>query len=157
MDTNLLQYLESLRINYRIYQHPAVFTVAEAEKIDQNIPALHTKNLFLKSQSNYYLICLQANKRLDIKNVSKILGIKKLSFASPEELKLELQLTPGSVSIFGIIYAKKVELILDKDIVEAEKVGFHPNINTATLVVDKENFKIFLNSLNEVKISTLTI
>lgn len=153
MDKTLNAYLEKHNIKYKIYEHKAVFTVEEAVKIKEKIPAQHAKCLFLKSQSNkFYLVAMNAFKKLNTNLLQKYLHVKKLRFASPEELKQELNLTPGSVSIFGMIYTDSVTLILDKEVWQADKVGFHPNINTATLVIDHENLGIFYNSLSTQKI-----
>ncbi len=78
------------------------------------------------------------------------IGAKKLYFASPEELKGELNLTPGSVSIFGMINSKgNTKLIIDQDIWDAKEIGSHPNINTATLVITHENLEKFCLSLDK--------
>ncbi len=149
MDLNLIKHFQNHQIVYQTYKHLAVFTVEEAKKVDRHIPALHTKNLFLKEKSaGYFLVCLEAEKRLDIKNLSKRIGTKKLSFASANELQSELNLTPGSVSLFGMIYSKSTQLVLDQAILRAPAVGFHPNTNTATVVIDQPNLRIFLQSLN---------
>jgi Ala-tRNA(Pro) deacylase len=152
MDKHLKTCLDSLKISYKIHEHPAVFTVAESRELLKNKSYLHTKSLFLKDENGrFYLVCLPAEKRLDIKFLAKHLSVRKLYFASPEELKDELNLTPGSVSIFGMIYAKKVFLILDSDIWEARVSGFHPNINTSTLEIDHSNLEKFINSLKSEK------
>tara|TARA_Y100000310_G_C20659280_1_gene803772 strand:- start:984 stop:1463 length:480 start_codon:yes stop_codon:yes gene_type:complete len=154
MDKALEDYLKEHNISYKEHEHPAVFTVEESKKVKLSFTGLHTKSLFLKSDSGkFYLVCLQADKRLDIKSLMKILNHKKLHFTSEEELKSILDLTPGSVSIFGLINDKEnqVSLILDKDIYEAESVGFHPNINTSTLELSNENFIKFYNSLKQAK------
>ncbi len=148
MDSQLKSHLEKQNIQYQIYNHPAVFTVEQAKAIKQEIPAQHAKCLFLKDdKKRFYLIGMQADKRLDIKSLRKYLKVDKLHFASPEELKQELNLTPGSVSIFGMIYTTKVIFLLDKEVWEADAVGFHPNINTATLVINHENLEKFYNSI----------
>ena len=90
---------------------------------------------------------MPAEKRLDSKILKKKLSIKELHFASGEELKQEINLTPGSVSIFGMIYSKDVFLIIDKELWDAELVGFHPNINTSTIVLNHANLEKFYNSL----------
>jgi Ala-tRNA(Pro) deacylase len=149
MDQNLLNHLQKHQINYEVYEHPAVFTVEESKQVDRQIPGLHTKNLFLREKGGgYYLVCLPADKRLDIKSLSQVLGTKKLSFASAEELKEYLNLTPGSVSVFGMIYTSSVQLVLDKEILRDQQVGFHPNINTATLVLNQANLSRFLETLS---------
>ena len=149
MDPNLKSYLEKHKIEYKNYKHPAVFTVAESKKIKIDIPALHTKCLFLKDEnSQFYLVAIPAEKRLNINLLRKKFNLKKLYFASKEELKSELNLTPGSVSIFGMIYSKNTNLIIDKELWDAESVGFHPNINTSTILLNHENLEKFYNSID---------
>lgn len=154
MDQYLLNYLNKLGIKYKIYKHPAVFTVEEAHRLMKETPGvLHTKNLFLKDErKKFFLICMNANKQLNLKSLRvKLKAKKKLSFASPEKLKERLNLAPGSVSIFGMIYAKDVHLLIDKQVWQAPKVGFHPNINTSTLEITHEDLEKFYNSLKTEK------
>ena len=151
MEEKLEKYLLRHNIGYVLHRHKAVFTVKESKKEPDiiSIPGLRTKSLFLRDkEKNFYLVCLPGEKRLDMKNLREKLKVKELHFASPEELKYHLDLTPGSVSIFGMINAKNVTLIIDEDVWEAEKTGFHPNINTATLEIDKEQLRKFVHSLN---------
>jgi len=150
MEKDLKDYLRNKGIGYIEHFHKAVFTVEESIKIDKNFPdVLHTKNLFLKDESkNFFLVSMYAHNRLDLKSLREKIKAKKLSFASPEQLKERLNLNPGSVSIFGMIHAQNVTLIVDKKVWEAKKVGFHPNVNTATLEITHENLEKFLNSLN---------
>ena len=154
MDQNLKEYMEENNIEYKTHKHLPVFTVEEHYKLMGQIKGvLHTKNLFLRSEKgNLYLVSMYANKRLDMKMLSRKIRSGKLSFASPNQLKFHLNLTPGSVSIFGMIYAKSVILILDKQVWDAEKVGFHPNINTSTLEITHENLEKFYNTLKSQKL-----
>jgi len=148
MDPSLKQYLGKFNIKYKEHKHPAVFTVEESKKIDKGIPGLHTKNLFLYDDNeNFYLVCLPADKRLNIKLLKQILNSRDLHFGSPEMLKAHLNITPGSVSLFNMIYAKDVELVIDKAVWDAEITGFHPNENTSTLEITKESLEKFYNSL----------
>lgn len=152
MDDALFTYLKDNNIKYEEYSHKAVFTVAESHNNEEitKIPGLRTKNLFLKSNnSDFYLICMPGEKRLDIKLLKKELDVKDLQFASPEELKNELNLTPGSVSIFGMIYSKNTSLIIDESVWSAKEAGFHPNINNATLVLTHANIERFVISLKK--------
>jgi len=105
----------------------------------------------LKDEKNeFYLVGMSAEKRLDTKKLRKYLKVRKLHFANESDLLEMLKLKPGSVSIFGMINCNKknVKLILSSEVWEAEKVGFHPNINTATIVVTHENLKKYYDSLN---------
>tara|TARA_Y100000310_G_scaffold345070_1_gene461587 strand:+ start:6498 stop:6983 length:486 start_codon:yes stop_codon:yes gene_type:complete len=143
--------LEKHDIPYTTHQHPAVYTVKEAEQFTSHIEGTHTKNIFLRNKKGdtHYLVILPAQKRLDLKQLAQQLKESKLSFASPERLKEYLGLTPGSVSPLGLIYNKEknAKVILDKELLEAQKIGFHPNVNTATIVITVEDFKKFLSAL----------
>jgi Ala-tRNA(Pro) deacylase len=148
MDEKLKEYLSKHNINFKQHMHKAVFTVAESQKIKDPIPGMHTKNLFLKDENKkYYLVCMFAHKKLNIKNLKSHLKVKELHFSSPEELKEQLNLTPGSVSIFGMIYTSSVYLIIDKDIFSAEISTHHPNINTETLELTHNELEKFLSTL----------
>jgi Ala-tRNA(Pro) deacylase len=152
MDEKLRDYLSSRNISYKIHEHPAIFTVEESKKLIKDKTYFHSKSLFLRDEKgNFYLVSMNAHKRLNIRHLEKHLNVKKLFFASPEDLKQELNLTPGSVSIFGMIYSKNTFLIVDKELWNAKTVGFHPNINTATLEISHENIGKFYNSLNSKK------
>ncbi len=157
MDNKLKEYLDKFGIKYIIHEHPAVFTVKEHHKLMKETPeVVHTKNLFLKDdKSRFYLVSMYADKRLDMKALKLKLRVRKLHFANAEELKRHLNLTPGSVSIFGMIYAngkdKRVKLVVDKEVWDAERVGFHPNINTATLEITHDDLEKFYNSLDAEK------
>ena len=155
MEKKLLSYLKKHDIQFKEHFHPAVFTVEESINLKKQIPKIfHTKNLFLKDEAKkFYLVCMDAHEKLNLKALKEKLNAKKkLSFASPKQLKEHLNLTPGSVSIFGMISATSVFLIIDKKIWDAERVGFHPNINTSTLELTHENLEKFYNSLNSKKL-----
>ncbi len=145
------KYLKKNSIEFKIHRHEPLFTCEQAKKIINKIGDIHAKNLFLKnkkSKDKFYMIILPMDKNLDIKKFEKKLNTK-LSFAKPEELKEILGLTPGSVSPFGLINDKNLQtkLLIDKKIFTSESIGFHPNINTETLELTKENFHKYLNTL----------
>ena len=152
MEKELEAYLKYHNIKYIEHQHSAVFTVAESKKIKISIPGVHTKSLFLKDENNkYYLVCLPGDKRLNTKYLKEFLNAKELHFCSPEELQNELKVTPGSVSLFSMIHSKKTILILDEELWNAKKLGFHPNLNTSTLEIAHEGLKKFYDSLTAEK------
>jgi len=154
MESKLEGYLHKFQIEYVEHNHPAVFTVEESKKLKENIPGLHCKTLFLKdNNNNFYLLGMPAEKKLDSKKFREIFSLKKIRFATEEELKKQVNLLPGSVSIFGIIYAEKenVVLVLDKEVWSAKSVGFHPNVNTSTLELKHVDLKKFYDSLSNKK------
>ncbi len=149
MDQELKTFLNKHNILYSEYTHPAVFTVAESDKLTKHIPCLRTKNLFLRDNlGGFYLMCMPSAKRLDIKHLKKYLQIKELKFATPEELAAELQLKPGSVSPLAMIHAKHTILLIDENVWNAEEIGVHPNKNTSTLVLKHEAFERFCSTLS---------
>jgi Ala-tRNA(Pro) deacylase len=98
------------------------------------------------------------SKKADLRSLADQIGDGKLSFASPERLMTHLGLTPGSVSPFGLIndHGHSVRVVLDRDLRLAERVSFHPNINTRTLVVSGSDFQKFLAACgNPVRYVTL--
>ena len=140
--------LDELGIGYTRHEHPPVATVDEAVQHWAGIDATHCKNLFLRNPKGdrHYLVILPHTKRADLRAVAGQIGDGRLSFGSPERLMTHLGLTPGSVSPFGLINDKAhaVRVVLDRDLRRAERLAFHPNINTATLVVGREDFMKFL-------------
>ncbi len=158
MEKELEQYLLKNKINYILHKHSAVFTVAESSKDEQiiNIPGLHCKTLFLKDDlGRVYLVGMPAHKRLDVKKLEKHLSVKKLKFGSVDELKEKTALAPGSVSIFGAIYSRDVVLIIDREVWDAEIVGFHPNVNTETMEIKHRDLERYYNSLDNKEIIAL--
>lgn len=156
---NIFNILDELDIKYEKHEHPAVFTVEEAEKHARGDGA-HSKNLFLRNKkgNRHYLVVLGTSKKIDLKNLETLLNEKNLSFASPERLIKYLGLIPGSVSPLGLINDanKEVIVVIDKDLILADKQGLHPNINTATIVISTDDFIKFLewtgNSINYLKL-----
>ncbi|MBN1778674.1 MAG: prolyl-tRNA synthetase associated domain-containing protein [Candidatus Buchananbacteria bacterium] len=160
MAKDLYSILADSNISYQKFDHEAVFTVDEAKKIRWDFTGAETKNLFVKNRNSdqYYLVVMLADKRADLKKLAAQLNESKLSFASPEQLKEILGLTPGSVSPFGLINDEKHQtiVVVDQEIFNFEKVGFHPNINTATLALSTDDFKKFLTSTqNQIKYLTI--
>ena len=141
-------YLAALGLPFTRHEHPPVATVAEAEQYWGGIDALHAKNLFLRDQKGlrHFLVVLGFTRRADLKAIGERFGAGKLGFASPQRLQTFLRLTPGAVSPFGLINdpAHLVEVAIDAAIRDAVRVAFHPNVNTATLVLSGADFKRYL-------------
>ena len=147
-ESKVIQVLEELGIEYIRHEHPPVFTVEQAEKHWAEIRGSHCKNLFLRNKkgNRHYLVILLTSKQADLRALNNELGEDRLSFGSPERLKKYLGLEPGSVSPFGLINDRQREVIVivDEDLKRADRVNFHPNVNTATLGISAADFERFL-------------
>jgi Ala-tRNA(Pro) deacylase len=150
----VLDKLNELGIAFERVEHPPVATVAEAEEHWAGIDAAHCKNLFLRNQrgDRHYLVIVAAAKRVDLRRVADQVGDGKLSFASPERLMKYLGVPPGSVSPFGLMHdqARHVRVFVDRDLVQAERITFHPNDNTSTLILAVADFQRFLTHVGHV-------
>ena len=140
--------LDALGISYERHEHPAVFTADDASKFWDPIPGVQCKNLFLRNKKGdrHYLVVVEISKRVDLKDLVRTVADDRLSFGSAERLMAELGLTPGSVSPFGLINDAdgSVRVLIDKDLKGAGRLIFHPNINTASVVVSWEDLERFL-------------
>jgi len=155
-EKKVYQHLNSRNITFVTHKHPPVYTVDEAKAFWEGIPGQHCKNLFLRDKKgrNHFLVVLLHDKKLDIKKLSRQIGSDTLSFASSSRLMKYLGVEPGSVTPLGIINdkEKKVQVIVDKDLLDGDTVNVHPNINTRTITLKIDDFRKFLdNSGNRVR------
>lgn len=141
--------LDELQISYDIYEHPPVPTVEEALPYWNKIDATHCKNLFFRNHkgNRHYLVILNHKQQLKIRDLEQRLKQGKISFASTQRMERYLGLGGGSVSVFGLINDKEnhVHLFLDATLKSAERISFHPNENTSTLVISFNSFLRFLD------------
>jgi Ala-tRNA(Pro) deacylase len=152
--------LDALGIAYQRYEHPAVFNAGDASKHWDAIGGVQCKNLFLRNKKGdrHYLVVLEISKRADLKDLVKIVGDDRLSFGSPDRLMARLGLTPGSVSPFGLINDAEgsVRVLIDRDLKDADRLIFHPNINTASVVLSWADLERFLATrANSVRVISL--
>ncbi|HWK10046.1 MAG TPA: prolyl-tRNA synthetase associated domain-containing protein [Vicinamibacterales bacterium] len=142
--------LDALGIPYERYEHPPVFTSEDAAQHWAMLPGVQCKNLFLRNKrgDRHYLVILEISKKADLRQIVKLVNDDRLSFGSPERLMAELGLTPGSVSPFGLLNDPdgSVRVLVDEDLRGADALIFHPNINTASVVVSWEGLERFLKS-----------
>ncbi len=135
--------LDELSIEYLRVDHSPADTIEDCKKVEQVIGVQICKNLFLTNRTKtcFYILLMPASKAFKTSVVSKILGTSRLSFASEEYMKEFLDITPGSVSIMGLMNDKdkRVKLAVDRDIAESEYIRCHPCINTSTLKIKKED------------------
>lgn len=146
-EPDLLAWLDAQLIPYVRNTHPPVYTCAEAAQHRPSLPGVETKNLFLRDESHhFYLVMTACEKRLDLKALGRAIGAAKLHFGSEEQLLEVLGLTPGSVTVLGLVndLAHRVTLLMDADYWPAEAYFCHPLVNTATLVVEHQALVHFL-------------
>lgn len=147
-EQTVYQVLENLGITYLKYEHAPVFTIEQANELSIDTNAQQCKNLFIRNRkgNEHYLVILEESKRVDLKKIASQIRNTPLSFASEERLLGFLNLTPGSVTPFGLIYneEKNVIVLIDKDLTSAESLCFHPNVNTATIEMSYSDFERFL-------------
>jgi Ala-tRNA(Pro) deacylase len=152
--------LDALGVNYERHEHPAVFNAEDASRFWDPIQGAQCKNLFLRNKKGdrHYLVVLGIAKRADLKEIVTQVGDDRLSFGSPERLMAKLGLTPGSVSPFGLLNDAdgSVRVLIDQDLRGAQRLIFHPNINTASVVVSWADLERFLATRrNSVRVISL--
>ncbi len=138
-------FLDSLGVKYTRVDHEAAMSMEACREIDEKLGTTICKNLFLcnRQQTEFYLLMMPGNKNFKTSIVSSQIGSSRLSFGTPEKLEELLDLTPGSVSILGLVYDRenKVKLLVDEDVLAGEYVGCHPCINTTSLRIHTEDLR----------------
>ncbi len=129
---------------HEITEHKAVYNMEELSEVDLPYPEADAKNLFVRDdkKKNFYLISVQGNKRVDLKEFRAKNGTRRLSFASETDLMNVMGLIPGAVSPFGMLNDSDcmVQFFIDEDFLkEPGLIGVHPNDNTATVWVKTED------------------
>ena len=129
--------LDSLGTEYFRVDHEHADTIADCELVEEVLGCKICKNLFLtnRQQTDFYLLIMPGEKPFKTKLLSKQIGSARLSFAGPEHMEQYLDITPGSVSVLGLMNDKKgaVRLLVDRDLLQEENFGCHPCINTSSL------------------------
>jgi Ala-tRNA(Pro) deacylase len=148
IERKVLETLDRLGIAYVRHEHPPVATVEEAEKHWAGLKGTHCKNLFLRNYkgNRHYLVIAPVTRGIDLRRLNTMLGEDRLSFASAERLKRWLGVEPGSVSPFGLVNdpGHHVQVVCDGTLRSSPALGFHPNVNTATLEIAFPDFERFL-------------
>mgnify|MGYP003532322946 FL=1 len=132
-------FLDSLGIDYERLDHPPADTMEVCEEKNQILGATIRKNPFLcpRNKSAYYLLMMPADKVFKTKEVSSQIGSSRLSFASAEDMEKYIDITPGSVSVLGLMNDSEnaVTLLIDEDVLKGNYIGCHPCINTSSLKI----------------------
>jgi Ala-tRNA(Pro) deacylase len=144
----LYKLFEQLSIQFEYHEHPPLATIEDAIIHWKDYNSGRCKNIFFRNHKGdrHYLVILEHLRHLNIHDLEKRLKQGKLTFASDKRLMKYLGLEPGSVSPFGLINDKEnnVHLFIDEKLKESDRLAFHPNINTASLVISRSDFIKFL-------------
>ena len=146
----LTVWLTANGVDHVTHDHPAVFRVEEGLDLKADLPGAHTKNLFLKdAKGRLWLISAKDDTQIDLKRLHTVIGSARLSFGSAELMEQALGVTPGSVTAFAMIngVGRDVTFVLDHRLAGAERVNFHPLVNTATTGVSQAGFAKFFQAL----------
>ena len=144
----VLAALDALGIEYERFSHPAAPTMEACAAVAETAGAEHCKNLFLtnRRETVFYIVMIGANKRFRTADISKQLGVPRLSFADESLLFEKLGLLPGAITVTGLLNDAEhtVRVAVDRDILKNERMLIHPNVNTASLCVKTADVLRFL-------------
>ena len=136
-EVRVYDFLDRLGISYQRIDHEAAMTMEACAAIDEALDAVICKNLLLCNRqcTDFYLLMLPGEKVFKTSALSKQIGSSRLSFASGEYMEQFLDITPGSVSVLGLMndHENRVQLLIDEDVLKSEYFGCHPCINTSSL------------------------
>lgn len=158
LECDVYQYLESEGINYQVVEHQAVYTIDEMAQANIEGFEYVVKNLFVRDdkKQHYYLIVVQKDKTVNMKDLRFKINSRRLSFASQDDLYKYLQLSQGEVTPLGILNdeSRSVEVILDQDI--PTTIGIHPLTNTKTVYMKtRDLIEIIKNHGNHISIVSI--
>lgn len=146
-EIKVYDFLDDLKIDYTRVDHEALETMEALKQVNIDFDVDICKNLFLcnRQKTAYYLLMMPGDKKFLTKELSSQINSARLSFASGEDMESFLDITPGSLSVMGLMNdtENKVQLLIDEDVLKNEFFGCHPCINTSTL-------RIKVNDLMEV-------
>lgn len=136
-EVRVYDFLDKLDIEYERTDHEEANTMEKCNEIDKILDTIICKNLFLcnRQQTEFYLLMMPGDKPFKTKYITKQLGCSRLSFAPSEKMLEYLDIKPGAVSIMGLMNDKdnKIQLVIDKPVVESETLGCHPCVCTSSL------------------------
>lgn len=145
--------LDRLGIEYERTDHEEANTMEACNEIDRVLNTIICKNLFLcnRQETQFYLLMMPGDKPFKTKDLSAQIQSARLSFGKPEYMEEFLHIKPGAVSIMGLMNdtANRVQLLIDKPVIESEYIGCHPCVSTSSLKLKTEDvLKKFLPAVN---------
>ena len=137
-------FLDALGVPFDRIDHDPAMTMEDCAEVDKVLCAMICKNLFLcnRQKTRFYLLLIPGDKHFLTKELSHQLGVSRLSFADAEHMQKYLDITPGSVSVMGLMNdeGNNVQLLIDRDVVKAELFACHPCINTSSIRFSMDDF-----------------
>jgi Ala-tRNA(Pro) deacylase len=146
---DLFAHFDALGLTYTTLEHRPVFTVEEGADVKAALPGGHTKNLFLKDKDGaLFLVCALGTTSVRLNQLHKALDCARLSFGAQELMHEVLGVTPGSVTLFGLINDKdrRLTLVLDDALLASEPINFHPLLNNATTAMSQADMRTFVGN-----------
>lgn len=138
-EIRVYDFLDALGIEYERVDHEAAMTIDACEEIDRTLEISICKNLFLcnRQETSFYLLMMPGDKKFKTKDLSAQINSARLSFGKPEYMEEFLDITPGSLSVLGLMNDReqRVQLLIDEDILKDPYIGCHPCINTSSLKI----------------------
>ena len=142
-EVRVYDFLDGLGVPYQRIDHEAAMTMEACAAVDEVLEATICKNLLLCNRqcTQFYLLMIEGDKHFKTSQLSHQIGSSRLSFAAPEYMEEYLDITPGSLSILGLMNDKEqhVQLLIDEDVLKGEYIGCHPCINTSSLRLRTED------------------
>ena len=136
-------FLDKLNIEYERIDHETAMTMEECADVDEALGAMICKNLFLcnRQETTFYLLMIPGDKKFRTKDLSAQIHSLRLSFAKETYMEEFLDITPGSVSVFGLMNDRehRVQLLVDRDVLKGDYIGCHPCINTSSLRIRQKD------------------
>ena len=143
--------LHELGITFDVVEHPPAFTTEQADSYIEGMEGVRTKSMFLtnKKKTQYYLLIMDDKKRLDMDDFKVQVGADRIRMASLDSLAKKMNLPAGTVSPFGLLNneEKDIQVYFDKEIIDEERMTFHPNTNEKTIFISTQDLFKFLQDL----------
>lgn len=144
-EIRVYDFLDSLGIEYFRVDHEPAMTMEACEAIDAALGTVMCKNLFLsnRQETAFYILLIPGDKPFKTKDLSSQLGVARLSFGKAEYMEKYLDILPGSLSVLGLMNDKEnaVQLLIDEDVLCAERIGCHPCVNTSSISISVKDLQ----------------
>ena len=145
----LYKLLKDLKIEFKVFEHPPLFSVNDAKKYRENMHGFHTKNLFLRDKKKSYLVIAHEDSLIDLTLLTERIRSSRLSFGSKERLFEELGVFPGAVTPLSVINntKKDINIFLEAEMLGQDTIFCHPLVNDRTISLSYKSLLIYFDYL----------